>query len=138
MNENIIFTGYESRIRLLDCSKFAVNWKNSNGATIFRHGVIVNFFDDVLFLSSKLVTSPSFMSISSLVLELGIPKMLLNAAKCQDYRVIKGKPTGMWGVKLLPLPTQINVNISVWANSTVKATNRYLCQLQILHRFSFY
>ena len=138
MNENIIFTGYESRIRLLDCSKFAVNWNNSNDATIFRHDVIVNFFDDVLFLSSKLVTSANFMSISSLILELGYQKMLLNAAKCQDYRVIKGKPTGMWGVKLLLLPTQIKVKISVWANSTVKATNPYFCQLQILHRFSFY
>ena len=29
-----------------------------------------NFFDDVFFLLSSLVTGPSFMSISSLVLEL--------------------------------------------------------------------
>ena len=29
---------------LLDCSKFAVNWENDNGVTIFPHDAIVNFF----------------------------------------------------------------------------------------------
>ena len=29
---------------LLDCSKLPVNWKNSNGVTIFWHDTIVNFF----------------------------------------------------------------------------------------------
>ena len=38
--------------------------------TIFWYDVIVNFFDAVLFLFSSLVTGPSFMSISSLVMEL--------------------------------------------------------------------
>ena len=40
------------------------------GGKIFQHDVIVNFFDVALFLLSSLVTGPSFMSISSLVLEL--------------------------------------------------------------------
>ena len=52
-----------------ECSKLIVNWKNSSNVTIFRHDVIVNFFD-VLFLLSSLVTGPSFISISSLALEL--------------------------------------------------------------------
>ena len=46
------------------------NPKNDNDVIIFRHDVNVNFFDIVLFLLSSLVTGPSFMSISSLVLEL--------------------------------------------------------------------
>ena len=56
---------------LLDCSKLVINWKNSNDVTIFRHDVSSRFFDAVLFLLSSWVTGPSFMSISSLVLELG-------------------------------------------------------------------
>ena len=46
---------------LADCSKVDANWKN---------GLIVNFFGLVLFLLSSLVTGPSFMSVSLLVLEL--------------------------------------------------------------------
>ena len=66
----ICFTDYASGIWLLDCSKLAVKWENSSGTTIFRHDVIVKFYDVVLFLLLRLVTGPSFMSISSLVLEL--------------------------------------------------------------------
>ena len=33
-----------SGIRLPDCSKLTINWKNDNDATICRHDVIVNFF----------------------------------------------------------------------------------------------
>ena len=59
-----------SVIRPPDCSKLARNPKNNNNVTIFRHNVNVTFFDVVLFLLSSLVTGRSFMSISSLVLEL--------------------------------------------------------------------
>ena len=48
----------------------AKNQKNDNDVTICRRDVVVNFFDVVLFLLSSLVTSTSFMLISSLVLEL--------------------------------------------------------------------
>ena len=68
--ENISFTGCGSGIRLLYCSKLVINQKNYNDVTIYRHDVIVKFFDVILFLLSSLVTSPSFISISSLVLEL--------------------------------------------------------------------
>ena len=61
---------YASGIRLPDCSKLAVNWKNDNDVTIFEMKSSSNFFDFVSFLLSSLVTDPSFMSISSLVLEL--------------------------------------------------------------------
>ena len=57
-------------IRPPDCSKLAKNPKNDNDVTIFRNDVIIKFIDVVLFLLSGLVTGPSFMSVSSLVLEL--------------------------------------------------------------------
>ena len=68
--ENITFADSLSGILPPDCSKLAKNLKNGNGVTIFRHDVIINFFDIVLFLLSSLATGPSFTSISSLVLEL--------------------------------------------------------------------
>ena len=63
-------TDYASRIRLQESSKLAINRKNGNDVTTFRHDVIVNFFDVLLFLLVNLVTGPSFKSISSLPLEL--------------------------------------------------------------------
>ena len=44
INENISFEDSASRIRLPDCSIFAINQKNDNDVTIFRHDVIVKFF----------------------------------------------------------------------------------------------
>ena len=70
ITENIIFAESVSGIRSPDCFKLARNPKNDNDVTIFRHDVNINFFDVVLFHLSSLVTGPSFMSISSLVLEL--------------------------------------------------------------------
>ena len=64
INENVVFTDYGSGIRLPDCSKLTINWKNVNAVTIWQHDVIVNFFDVVSFL-----TGTSFMSISPMVLE---------------------------------------------------------------------
>ena len=58
-----------SRIRLPDCSKLTTNLKNTNDAIICRHNFIINFFDVVLFVLSGLVSGPSFMLTSSLVLE---------------------------------------------------------------------
>ena len=70
INENISFTDYVSEIRLPDSSKLVVSWKNNNVVTISQYNVIVKFFDVFLFLLSCLVTGPTFMSISSLILEL--------------------------------------------------------------------
>ena len=70
ITENITFADSVSGIRPPDCSKLAKNPKNDNDVVNFRHDVNVRFFDVVLFLLSSLVTGPSFMSISSLVLEL--------------------------------------------------------------------
>ena len=59
-----------SGIRSPDCSKLAKTPKNDNDVTIFRHDVNVKILWRCLFLLSSLVTGPSFLSISSLVLEL--------------------------------------------------------------------
>ena len=45
INENMSFTDYASKIRLPDCSKLAVNWKNQN-VTISQHNIIITFFQD--------------------------------------------------------------------------------------------
>ena len=66
----ICFRDYASRIQLPDCSKLAVNLKNGYDVTIFQHDVIANCFDVVLLLLPSLVTGPSFMSITLLVLQL--------------------------------------------------------------------
>ena len=65
-----MFADSVSGIQPRDCSKLAKNPKNGNAVKIFRHDVIINFFGIALFLLSRLVTGPSFMSISSLILEL--------------------------------------------------------------------
>ena len=61
---------HASEIWLLVCSKLAINEKNDDEVVICWHKVILNFFDVVVFLLSSLVIDPSFMSISSLLLEL--------------------------------------------------------------------
>ena len=50
--------------------QLVVNWKNCCDVTNSLHDIIVNFFYATLFLLSSLLTGPSFMSTSSLVLEL--------------------------------------------------------------------
>ena len=70
VTENITSVESVSGVRPPDCSKLVKNPKNDNDVTICRHNVIVSVIDVVLFLLSSLVTGPSFMPISSLVLEL--------------------------------------------------------------------
>ena len=61
ITENITFRDSVSGIRRRECSKLAKNPESDNDVTIFRHGVISNFFDVFLFLLSRLLTGPSFM-----------------------------------------------------------------------------
>ena len=61
---------YAFGIWLLDCSELTINWKSYSDVTICQNDVIVNFLTFFLFFLSGLVNGPSFMSISSLVLEL--------------------------------------------------------------------
>ena len=42
--ENLNFTDHASGIRLPDCSKLAINWKNDHDVTICRHSVNIKLF----------------------------------------------------------------------------------------------
>ena len=69
-NENIIFTDYASRIQLPGSYKLSINWNNNDDVTSFWQNHIANFFWHCLVSLANFVTAPSFMLISSLVLEL--------------------------------------------------------------------
>ena len=68
INENVWITDHASRIFVRNSSKSALNQKNVNVVLICQHDTIINFYD-VAFLSSSLVTGPSVMSVSLVVLE---------------------------------------------------------------------
>ena len=70
INKELKITDHAFEIRLADCSKLAINQENNNEVIICRHDVIANFFNVFVLFLSSLVTGPSFMSISLLVLKL--------------------------------------------------------------------
>ena len=71
VNKNVSFTDYASRFWLEDPSKLAINPKTENNVRICSQYVIQHLFIEAeLFFLSSLLTNPSFMSISSLVLYL--------------------------------------------------------------------
>ena len=61
---------WKQYLNLPNYSKLTIKWEKVNDMTIFWNDVIVKFIWRCFFLLSSLVTGPSFMSISSLVLEL--------------------------------------------------------------------
>ena len=70
INGNVSFKYYASGIQLPYCSKFVINWRNKNHISFPRWRHRQKCFDVVLFLLSSLFSGRSFVSISSLVLEL--------------------------------------------------------------------
>ena len=70
ITENIIFAESVFGIRHPDCSKLAKIRKMTMTSQFSDMTSTSSFFDVALFLLSRLVTGPGFMSISSLVLEL--------------------------------------------------------------------
>ena len=59
---------YETRP--LHYTKSAMKWQNDNNVIICQHDVTINYFNAIAFLFSCLDNGPSFISISSLVLQL--------------------------------------------------------------------
>ena len=59
-----------SGIQLPDGCKLAINWKKDNDVTIYWHDIVKFVFYLAVLLLSSLVTGPSFMSVSWLVMEL--------------------------------------------------------------------
>ena len=113
-------------IRLLDCSKLAVIYKNSNDVTIFRNDVIVNFFDIFLFLLSSLVTGPSFMSIWSLVLELWQFLFIRDWPEIRKSEILPSEfclISGDWGNQGIPNLARTSLITFYWMlrNATITA-----------------
>ena len=104
VTENITFADCVSGIRPLD-------WKNDNDVTIFRHDFSSNFLD-ILYLLSSLVTGPSFMSISSLVLE------LLQFSLIRDWSEIRKLDIPVWVLPTIwrlgrVMDTKFGTNVSI-------------------------
>ena len=58
--KKISFIDYVPGIRLQDCSKLAINWKNDNGGIIFQHDVVVKIFRTGFVSLVKLSYWPKF------------------------------------------------------------------------------
>ena len=140
INGNISFTDYTSGIRLLDCSKLAVNWKNDNDVTIFEHNVIVNFFDVVLIFLSSLVAGPRFMSISSsLVLELWQFPFIKDWPEIRKSKIPSSEffpMYGDWGKEVIPNLTRTSLIKCYWMLIS-NIIRRSYCFLSHIFRFLF-
>ena len=125
VTENITFADSVSVIRPPDFSDLVKNPKNDNDVTIFRHDVKVTFFDVGLFLLSGLVTGPSFMSISSLVLE------LWQFSFIKDWQEIRKSEiplyefcpiSGDWGELWIPNLARMSLTECYWMHQNSRVT----------------
>ena len=114
-----------SGIRSPDCFKLARNPKNDNDVTIFQYDVSINFFDVVLFHLSSLVTGPSFMSISSLVLELWQFSFIKDWPEIQKSEILRSEScpiSGEWGELWIPHLARMFVIECYWILQNFRAT----------------
>ena len=110
---------------LPDVCKLAISRKKDNDVTIFWHDVIVKFFDLASFLLSSLVTSPSFMSISWLVLELWQFSFIKDWPKIQKSKISSSEfcPRSRdWGGLVVPNLAQIFLIKCCWMLQNTKVT----------------
>ena len=114
-----------SGIQLLDCSKMTINWKNDTDIRICRHEVITKFFNVALFLLSSLVSGPSFMSVSSLVLELwqfsfirDWPEIRKSDIPLSEFCQISRD----WGELGIPNLTQVSLIKRLWLLQNARVT----------------
>ena len=129
-------------IRLLDCSKLAVIYKNSNDVTIFRNDVIVNFFDIFLFLLSSLVTGPSFMSIWSLVLELWQFLFIRDWPEIRKSEILPSEfclISGDWGNQGIPNLARTSLITFYWMLQNAMITTVTVSELlrNDLHHYTY-
>ena len=116
-----------SGILLPDFSRLTVHWKIDNGVTIFQHDIIVIFFfDAVLFLLfSGLVTGPSFMSLSSLVLQLWQLIFTRNWPKIRKSEIPPSKfcpIPGDWGELWMPNLARLSLIKCYWVLQNARVT----------------
>ena len=109
--------------------RIAPNWpkirKNDNDVIIFWHDVNVNFFDVVLFLMSRLVNDPSFMSISSLVLELWQFSFIRDWPEIQKSEIPTSEffpVSGDWGKLWIPNLARMSLIECYWMLQNYRVT----------------
>ena len=130
INENVSLTDYASGMRLLDSFKLVINRKYYNDVTNYWHGFIIKFFDVILFLLSSSVTSPSFISISSLDLELWQFSFISDWPEIWKLEITQSEffpMSGEWG-ELLIQNLGTNVSDEILLNATK-------CQSYSFYRF---
>ena len=99
--------------------RIAPNWstnqKNDNDAIICRHDVIVKFFWRPFFFLSSLVTGPSFMSISSLVLNFWLLyEGLIRNLEFGNTSVWVFPISGDWGELGIPKFARLSLTKCYW------------------------
>ena len=125
-------TDYAFGIRLPDCSKLALNWKNGNGVTIFQNKSSSNFFDVVLFLLSSLVTRPSFMPISSLALELWSFPFIRDWPEIRKWEIPPSEicpMSGDWGELGIPNLARTSLTKCYWMLQNSRVTTLSVSEL---------
>ena len=121
-----------SGIRPPDCSKLTKNPKNDNDVTIFQHDVKVNFFEVTLFLLSGLITGPSFMSISSLVLELWHCLFIKDWPEIRKSEISPSEfcqISGIWSKQGIPNLARTFLLKCYWRLQNTRVTALMVCEL---------
>ena len=85
INDKVSFTNYVPGIRLPDCSKLTINQKMTMTSQFANITSLSIFFYVVLFLLSSLVTGPSFILTSLLLLELWQFSFIRNWPEIRKY-----------------------------------------------------
>ena len=125
LNENISITNHASEVRLPDL-------KNNNEVTICQHGIIVNFFDGAVFILSSLVTGPSFMSMSALVLELCHISYIRNWSEIRKSKIHSSEfwpLSGDWGKLRIQNLAWMFLTKSYWMLQNFSAAAFTACEL---------
>ena len=108
---------HASEIQFLNCRKLAIIWKDFNYIAIYWHDVIVNFFDVAMFLLPSLVTGPSFMSISLLVLGLWQLSFIKDWPDIRKLEIPLSEfwaISGYWGELRIPNLARMSAIKSYW------------------------
>ena len=119
------FYDHSSGIRLSDGCKLAINRKKDNDVKICRYEVIVNFSDAAVFFLSRLVTGPSFMSMSWLVLKLWQFSFIKNWPEVRKSKIPPSEfcPISRdWGKLRIPNLAQMSLIKCYWMLENARVT----------------
>ena len=112
--------------------KLTVNWENGNDVTNYWNDVIVKYFDVFLFLLSSLITGPSFMSISSLVLELWHCLFIKDWPEIRKSEISPSEfcqISGIWSKQGIPNLARTFLLKCYWRLQNTRVTALMVCEL---------